>query len=132
MNKKTMKEYRIWRAMKARCYAPSQTKGMYKQNHITVCDRWKNDFDAFLADMGNIPGNDYSLERINVLKGYQPDNCKWIPQKEQPKNRTNTIWVFYGGERMCLRDMARRTGIKYTTLYMQYKRTGCIPQIAIR
>lgn len=132
MNKKTMKEYRVWRAMKARCYAKSQTKGYYKQDHISVCDRWKNDFETFLSDMGPMPDDSYSIERIDISKGYEPGNCKWIPQSEQAKNRRNTIWVFYDGERMCLRDMARKAGIKYTTIYMRYKRTGSIPQIAIR
>lgn len=124
MNMKSMKEYRVWRAMKARCYAPSQTKGYYKQNHITVCDRWRNSFNAFIEDMGRMPDESYSIERIDVLKGYEPDNCKWIPQREQPKNRNNTLWIAFNGEYMCLRDVAKKTGIKYTTLYQRYRRAG--------
>ena len=121
MNKRSMKEYRVWKAMKSRCYAPSQTKGYYKQNHIEVCDRWKNSFDNFLDDMGMMPDESYSIERIDVTKGYTPENCKWIPQRNQPKNRCNTIWVYYGGKLMCLKDAAREMGIKYTTLYKHYR-----------
>ena len=124
MQKRSIKEYRIWKAMKSRCYAPSQTKGYYKQNHIKVCDRWRNSFEAFIEDMGPMPGSNYSIERIDVLKGYAPDNCKWIPQQEQPKNRCNTIWFDLNGKRMCLKDVARKTGIKYVTLYMRYRRAG--------
>lgn len=124
MNKKSMKEYRIWRAMKARCYAPSQTKGYYKQNHIQVCDRWKHSFDNFIQDMGAIPSDDYSIERIDVTKDYEPGNCKWIKQTDQPKNRTNTIWMTYNGKTMCLKDVARETGMKYSRLYMAYRRAG--------
>ena len=124
MTKKSMKEYRIWKAMKARCYAPSQTKGYYKQNHITVCDRWRNNFNAFIEDMGRMPDENYSIERIDVLKGYEPDNCKWIPQREQSKNRNNTVWFLFNGEYMCLKDVAKKIGIKYTTLYQRYKRAG--------
>lgn len=116
-----MKEYRVWKAMKSRCYAPSQTKGYYKQNHVKVCDRWKNSFDNFIEDMGMMPDNSYSIERIDVTKGYCPENCKWIPQKEQPKNRSNTIWVIYNGEKMCLKDASRAIGISYRTLYARYK-----------
>ena len=121
MNKKTMKEYRIWRAMKARCYAPSQTKGYYKQNKIKVCNRWLHSFDNFYKDMGKIPGDDYSIERINVLGDYEPSNCKWIPQRDQSKNRNNSIIVSYNGEQMCLKELSRRIRIPYGTVYQRYK-----------
>lgn len=122
MNKRSMKEYRVWKAMKSRCYAPSQTKGYYKQNHIEVCDRWKNSFSNFLDDMGMMPDQSYSLEHIDVNGNYSPENCKWIPQRDQSKNRSNTIWVVYDGKTMCLKDAARALGMKYTTLYCQYRR----------
>ena len=121
MNKKTMKEYRIWRAMKARCYAPSQTKGYYKQNNIKVCDRWLHSFDNFYEDMGKIPGNDYSIERINVLGDYEPSNCKWILQRDQSKNRSNSIIVSYNGEQICLKELSRRVHIPYGTVYQRFK-----------
>lgn len=117
MNKRTMKEYRIWKAMKARCYAPSQNKGYYKQYGITVCDRWKNDFEAFLSDMGPIPGQNYSIERIDVKGNYCPENCKWIPQTDQSKNRSNSIFITYNEKTMCLKDWARFFGIKYLSMY---------------
>lgn len=124
MNKRTMKEYRIWKAMKSRCYAPSQNKGYYKKDHIQVCDRWKHNFDAFLADMGPIPSDDYSIERIDVSKDYCPENCKWIPMRDQPKNRRNSKMYTINGETACLKDWARRFGIKYTTLYAGVTRYG--------
>ncbi len=35
--RKDMKEYRIWKAMKARCYAPCNANmGYYQKEHITV------------------------------------------------------------------------------------------------
>ena len=115
MAKRQMKEYRIWKAMKARCYAPSQNKGYYKQNHIQVCDRWRNDFETFLSDMGSIPGEDYSIERIDVMGDYCPENCTWIPMRDQPKNRSNSKMFTHDGITMCAKDWARRYGIKYGT-----------------
>ena len=117
MNKRSMKEYRIWKAMKSRCYAPSQNKGLYKQFGIKVCDRWLHDFDAFLFDMGRMPSDEYSIERIDVKGNYCPENCKWIPMKDQPKNRSNSRFFTHDGKTMCLKDWARYYGIKYTTLY---------------
>ena len=124
MNKKSLKEYRVWRAMKARCYAPSQTKGNYKKDGIQVCTSWRNSFETFIRDMGYMPDDRYSIERINVKGDYEPGNCRWILQNEQPKNRSNTIWVYINGKMLCLKDVAQMIGMKYTTLYMKYKRAG--------
>lgn len=121
MNKRSIKEYRVWKAMKSRCYAPSQTKGNYKANNIKVCDRWLYSFDNFLADMGRMPANNYSIERIDVMGDYTPENCKWIPQRDQSKNRCNSIMVTYHGLKMCLKDYSRKIGVKYTTVYRQYR-----------
>jgi len=129
MTKRSMKEYRIWKAMKARCYSPSQTKGYYKAHGIEVCDRWKNSFENFLADMGRIPGDDYSIERIDVYGNYSPENCKWIPQRDQSKNRCNSIMVEYHGKSMCLKDLSRELSIKYTTIYGWYRKGQLIERI---
>lgn len=117
MNKRAIKEYRIWKAMKARCYAPSQNKGYYKKFGIKVCDRWLHDFDTFLKDMGKMPSDDYSIERKDVHGDYCPENCIWIPMREQPKNRTNSIFITHDGKTLCLKDWARELGIGYSCLY---------------
>lgn len=110
MNKKSMKEYRIWRAMKARCYAPSCSNLYYQKDGIKVCDRWRNSFENFIADMGAIPGNDYSIERIDIYKDYCPENCKWILMSEQQKNRRNVPIYTYKGESHCLSEWAKILG----------------------
>ena len=110
--------------MKARCYSPSQTKGYYKAHNITVCDEWKNNFDQFMRDMGPIPGADYSIERIDNYKGYFPSNCKWIPMKDQAKNRTSCRIFTMNGETHNLKDWSRIYKIKYTTLYSRVYRYG--------
>lgn len=116
MDKRSLKEYRIWKAMKARCYAPSQRNSYYQKDGIKVCPQWKNNFEQFMADMGKIPGDDYSIERIDITKDYCPENCKWIPKNQQPINRRNTIWITHEGETKTLKDWARHFGIEYTTL----------------
>ena len=116
MDKKTIKEYRIWKAMKSRCYSPSNKHSYYQKDGIEVCDRWKNSYENFIADMGKMPTNDCSIERIDVSKNYCPENCKWIPMKEQPKNRRTSHIYELNGEKKCLRDWARVFGVEYTAL----------------
>src|SRR5687768_11920308 len=57
------REYRTWGAMKDRCY---QTSHKYYHNYggrgIQVCDRWRDSFEAFLADMGPSPSSAHTIE----------------------------------------------------------------------
>lgn len=123
MNKRTVKEYRAWKAMKARCNAPSAKKGIYM--NIEVCERWKTSYDNFLKDMGKAPSDKHSLDRIDNSKGYYPENCRWTTQNEQCKNRGTFNKVFtYNNESMVLKDWAKKYSIKYTTLYNRIYKQG--------
>lgn len=123
MKKRDIKEYRIWLAMKARCYAPSQKdSGYYQQDGIQVCDRWKDSYENFIADMGMMPSPDCSIERIDNAKDYCPENCIWIPQAFQQKNRRNVPMYEHNGKRMCLKDWSRELGISYETIRGRLRR----------
>lgn len=123
MNKKTVKEYRAWKAMKARCNASSAKKGIYM--NIEVYERWKTSYDNFLKDMGKAPSDKHSLDRIDNSKGYYPENCRWTTQDEQCKNRGTFNKVFtYNNKSMVLKDWAKKYYIKYTTLYNRIYRQG--------
>lgn len=134
MNKSEMPEYRAWKAMKARCYAPCNEKmGKYREHGITVCDRWMKSFNDFYSDMGNRPSSKHSLDRIDTLKGYSPDNCRWATQDIQARNKGRFNRVFsLNGESLVLADWASKLGIKYTTLYQRIFRGGLSFEQAIK
>ena len=97
--------------MKARCYSPCIARGIYKKENIQVCDRWRNSFDNFIEDMGEAPEN-YSIDRINNLGDYCPENCRWADNIIQSKNKSSTLLYEIDGEKLCLKDIAKKYNIK--------------------
>lgn len=79
--------YSTWAGMKERCSNPRHISyPRYGGRGITVCDRWRDDFWAFVADMGDRPTG-RSIDRIDNDRGYEPDNCRWATAHEQRANR---------------------------------------------
>jgi hypothetical protein len=81
------KEYNAWRGAKARCSNPKERNYKhYGGRGISMCERWRDSFEAFLSDMGTAPP-DLSIDRINNEGNYEPGNCRWATRSEQMRNR---------------------------------------------
>jgi hypothetical protein len=109
-------EYETWHSMKSRCYNKNNISyPNYGGRGITVCDRWKDNYKAFLHDMGRRPENT-SLDRIDSNGPYSPENCRWASIFEQINNRSTTIMIDYKGKLMPLADAIRLSGLKSETV----------------
>ena len=96
--------HKAWRNMKMRV----KTHKCYR--HVSCCERWWDSFENFRDDLGECPDG-YSLERKDVLGDYCPENCCWIPKRDQPKNTRNTVLITHDGRTQHMAAWAREYGI---------------------
>lgn len=83
----TSPEYRSWSSMVTRCENPRfKDFRHYGGRGISICARWRESFQTFLADMGPRPRG-RSLDRIDVDGNYEPGNCRWATAKQQRQNQ---------------------------------------------
>lgn len=109
-----------WSAMLERC----KGNAYYKRKGITVCERW-HQFENFLADMGERPSIEHTLDRYpDQLGNYETDNCRWATRKQQGNNRVTTRYFDYAGERFTLSELSERTGIPQERLRHRLVRAG--------
>lgn len=108
--------YRIWLTMRRRCYEPA-FKGYpdYGGRGIAVCDRWRNSFENFLADMGE-PTEGLTIDRINVNGNYEPANCRWATYLTQGRNKRNNRFINYQGKTQTLSAWAEEKGLTVTAI----------------
>jgi hypothetical protein len=110
-------EYDIWISIKARCVARDRrTRRNYLDRGITVCQRWAESFETFLADMGPRPTPQHTIERRNGSLGYQPDNCCWATRLEQAHNMRTNRHLTHDGKTMTITEWARSLGTDCGTL----------------
>lgn len=115
------REYVAWQNMKRRCDNPrNKSYADYGGRGIKVCGRWRNSYEAFIADMGRAPTDGHTIDRINVDGDYEPGNCRWATRQEQTENRrVNKTYIFVDGK--SLKQIAVEAGISYYTVYSRYK-----------
>lgn len=120
----TLRALKAYYNAKGRCLDPSNKRyARYGGRGILMCERWLNDADAFIQDMGGCPPT-MTLERIAVDGNYEPSNCVWATAKAQARNRSTAHRVAHDGETLTLREYAAATGVNYDALKSRMRKNG--------
>jgi len=116
-----------WKNLFYRCYSEKCTDYKnYGARGIAVCNEWHGDegFYQFIKDVGLRESKRMTLDRIDVNKGYYPDNVKWATDIEQANNRRNSQKYWCNGEILTLAEIARKIGAPYSRVWKAHRTHG--------
>ena len=89
MNNSEKRIHTAWTNIKQRCYNKKHKQYCdYGGRNITICDEWKNNFKAFLHwALCNGYNNNLTIDGIDNNGNYEPNNYRWVTEKEQSVNK---------------------------------------------
>lgn len=116
-------EYRTWTHIKSRCFnAKVPEYKHYGGRGITMCSKWTESFEDFLADMGERPSKKHSIDRINNNGNYEPGNCRWATHKTQANNTRSNRKVTVNGTTKNMTQWADDIGVTREVIHKRLKR----------
>lgn len=114
--------YRRWASMIGRCKWQTHTSWKwYGKQGVKVCERWLS-FTNFVADMGYPPFAGATIERIDPIGHYSPDNCRWSSQKEQQRNRRNNLLLSFNGKTQSAASWAEELKLPVNRIHCRKER----------
>lgn len=78
-----------------RCYdTKDKSYRFYGAKGVTVCDEWLSNPSLFYQwTISNNYKNTLTIDRIDEHKDYSPDNCRWIPFKDNSRFKSTTNYI---------------------------------------
>lgn len=116
--------YHTYQSMVARC-TKQNTKAYphYGGRGISICPEWLGEngfvnFNGWAKTHGY--SDDLTIDRIDVNGNYEPDNCRWVSQFEQAQNKTVSVYIDDGSQKITVKRFNHLHGI--TTHMFTYNR----------
>ncbi len=130
-----MSTHSSWRSMKKRCSEARKPNTRYARWYagVSVCDRWRASFDAFVEDMGPRPSKSHTLDRYPNNSGdYEPGNCRWATLTQQNNNRRPRrprVTLPFEGRRIGVMEMAQLSGLEQRSVRQRMSKGWSAEQI---
>jgi hypothetical protein len=111
-------EYATWSRIKRRCFNQNDKDYPdYGGRGITICDEWRDNFQAFFDYVGKRPSRVHSIDRFPDKDGdYRPGNVRWATPSQQARNRRTNRIVHFMGREMALAEACEIAGMKSHTV----------------
>ncbi len=118
--------YSVWANMKYRCSnIKSTVYKNYGERGIKVCDEWVKSYTSFKCwALENGYMKNLTIDRIDNNGNYEPCNCRWATNKEQARNKRNTLIFELHGESKTLAEWCDIYGIGYDCVYGRINKSG--------
>lgn len=104
-------EYQIWCGIISRCTNPRSAAWIYYGGAGIAIDPTFRDFPTFLKEIGLRPGKEWSVDRIDARRGYEPGNVRWATRAEQANNKMSTVMVEHEGQMVPVTPLCRQLGL---------------------
>lgn len=116
--------YLEWQGMKSRCYNKGSARyADWGGRGIEVCEQWRNSFESFYTwAMANGYQDNLTIDRIDNNGNYCPENCRWVGQQEQCRNRRSNINITIGNSTRTLMEWCEIFQVDYTNVNARYHR----------
>lgn len=115
--------HNIWWGVYQRCCDKNSVSYPgYGAKGITLCEDWKNFVNFLDWSISNGYNDNLSIDRIENHIGYEPNNCRWVDQRTQQRNRSNNRYLTIGGITKKLCEWSEETGLSHATIFSRIKR----------
>jgi hypothetical protein len=115
--------FKVWSGIKKRCTNPKTERWpVYGGRGIKICDRWKDSFENFYADMAPGYQKGLQIDRIDNDGDYCPENCRWVTAKENSRNRRSNRLIDTPWGRITVKEASEKAGVADVTIRKRLKR----------
>lgn len=115
-----------WRSMMSRCYKANNNRyARYGARGIVVEARW-HDLEVFAQDMQELrndwpAGAPFQIDRKNNEGNYEKSNVRLVSPKANARNRENSLFVQYRGQKMPMAEAIELSGLEPSVVYYRHK-----------
>lgn len=116
--------YKRWQQIKQRCFNPKDARfAHYGAMGITMCDEWKNNYDAFKEwSLSHGFRPELVIDRIDTYGSYCPENCRWITPAENTRNTKTNVYYTIDGVTKCVSEWAHDYNQEPTMIFSRLNR----------